>query len=337
MEIRLHKNARTTPALRKMIQESGESVSALSKRFGVTADTIYRWKKRGTVEDRSHTRHRLHQSTSLTEEQLICELRSVVGLSIDDITHVMQRCVNPALSRSSIYRCLKRCGVTTAPAKDARPVHQPFEDTPLGFVHVDVKHLTKLDGKRSYAYVAIERVTRYVYVEILDDLKPATAEGFVQRFLSHFPHPVHTILTDNGMEWTDKYNGARVKKGLTTPTGNHPVDALCATRGITRKYTRPFRPQTNGMVERFNRRINEAMAQKEKITHNSGKNTFHSHAERNQFLTQFVENYNNTQLRCLNYQSPNYMIRNHTEYNTKAGIQSFFPTGYQTAQFSRAC
>ena len=55
---------------------------------------------------------------------------------------------------------------------------------------MNVKHLTKLKGKRFYVYVAIDRLTRYVYAEVLYDLEPNTAAGFVQRFVDFFPYKI---------------------------------------------------------------------------------------------------------------------------------------------------
>ena len=64
MMIALHKNARTTPAVRAEIAASGESTAVLAARHGVTEQTIYKWKKRDVFTDRSHTAHRLQ--TTLT-------------------------------------------------------------------------------------------------------------------------------------------------------------------------------------------------------------------------------------------------------------------------------
>jgi|GEM_PF-1538237 len=91
-------------------------------------------------------------------------------------------------------------------------------------------------------------------------------------------------------------------------TGAHPVDSVCIQNDIKHTLTRIRRPQTNGMVERFNRRVNEAIAQKIKINKNSGKNSFYSPEDRNTFLYNFIDGYNKTRLRCLNYQSPINML-----------------------------
>ena len=59
MLIALHRNARTTPAVRAEIAASAEPASALAQRYGITEQTVYKWKKRQAFTDRSHTAHRL--------------------------------------------------------------------------------------------------------------------------------------------------------------------------------------------------------------------------------------------------------------------------------------
>lgn len=77
---------------------------------------------------------------------------------------------------------------------------------------------------------------------------------------------MHTILTDNGGEWTVRFSDDKIGKPKGRPSGDHPVDRLCAERGITHKLTRPYRPQANGIGERFNRRIKEYIVQAGGIT-----------------------------------------------------------------------
>ncbi len=314
MKISLHKLAKTTPAIRKEIQTSKSSASSLAEKFGISISTVHKWKKRKDVMDKSHKRHNLLSSLSLADEEIVIELRTKVGLSLDDIVEVMQRCINSTLTRSSIYRAMRRCGVAQRPKISGGAAPQPFEEVhECGHIHMDVKYLTKLEGKRSYLYVAIDRLTRYVYAEILYNLEPSTAADFVERFVGHFPYEVIKIITDNGFEWTDRCWGFVKQKA----TGKHPVDLICIRHGINHKLTKIRRPQTNGMVERFNRRVNEAIGRKEKIYKNSGKNSFYCHEERNRFIRDFIDGYNKTRLRCLNYNAPILLLHsNHTEYNT---------------------
>ncbi|MGL5784558.1 MAG: integrase core domain-containing protein [Alphaproteobacteria bacterium] len=104
-------------------------------------------------------------------------------------------------------------------------------------------------------------------------------------------------------------------------TGNHAVDIVCKAFAVKHNLTKIRRPQTNGTVERFNRRINEAISKKSKISTNSGKNSFDSHEERNEFIMQFIDSYNRTRLRCLQYSAPvELLYSNHQKYNTSAGM-----------------
>ncbi|WP_225648359.1 helix-turn-helix domain-containing protein [Bradyrhizobium australafricanum] len=115
MELSLHANATTTPKTRAYIQRSRKSVAELATELGVSETTIYRWRDRTTVEDRSHRPKNLVTSLSAVEERAVCELRTSLQLPRDDIVEVMQRCINAKLSRSAIHRCLQRSPSLTNP------------------------------------------------------------------------------------------------------------------------------------------------------------------------------------------------------------------------------
>jgi IS30 family transposase len=316
MELNLHANAATTPKTRAYIQRSKKSVAELAIELGVSETTIRRWRDRTSVNDRSHVPKTLNTSLSEIEEALVCELRTKLQLPLDDITEVMRRCVNSRLSRSAIHRCLKRHGLNRRP-KPERPAVGTFEQTTVGFIHIDLKHLPALERRKSYGFVAIDRATRYVYLEIHPKRDADTAAGFLSRFLGHFPHRVHTILTDNGSEFTDRFAVDMRGKAHDKPSGRHPFDRVCAKHKIDHRLTRPYRPQTNGLVERFNRRIVEAIGRQPKrgIAHR----LFASHADRDAFLNRFVHDYNRTRLKCLGYRAPLQALNNPPEPNTSAG------------------
>ena len=321
MDLKLHANATTTPRTRAYIQSSDLPVAVLAAELGVSETAVRRWRGRSSVADRSHVPVRLKTSLSAVEQELVCELRRMLGLALDDITEVMHRCVNPGLSRSAIFRCLKRRGLNRLPAAGPAPSGR-FEPTAAGYVHIDVKHLPALDRRKAYAFVAIERATRYVYLEVHPDRTAQTAAGFLERLLADLPIKVHTLLSDNGSEFTDRFAVDMKGKPPGKPSGHHPIDRICAAHHITHKLTRPYHPQTNGMVERFNRRLAEALRAARPNGRNHGKNKFDSHAERNAFLLRFVDNYNRTRLKCLAYTAPAQAITNLTEHNTKAGTHS---------------
>ena len=72
------------------------------------------------------------------------------------------------------------------------------------------------------------------------------------------------------------------------------------------------------MVERFNRRLSDALQSQPPLRPHCS-NRFRNHAERNAFLTRFVDNYNRTRLKCLNYQAPLQLLQNHTGQYNKGG------------------
>ena len=130
-----------------------------------------------SAADRSHRPNNLQTSLSAVEERAVCELRSSLQLPLDDIVEVMRRCINAKLSRSAIHRCLQRHGISRLPKPD-RPKAGVFETASIGFIHIDLKHLPALERRTSYAFVAIDRATRYVYLEIHSRRDGATSTGF---------------------------------------------------------------------------------------------------------------------------------------------------------------
>ena len=177
---------------------------------------------------------------------------------------------------STVHKILTRYGCPplawTDPATGTRikwaraKVHHYVHDNPGDLVHVDIKKLGRIPdggghkvlgralGKRDrrrgmgywFIHNAIDDHTRLAYSELLCDEKKETAAGFWQRAQAHFESvgiTVARVLTDNGA----CYRSTLWKKTLTEA-------------GITHKRTRPYRPQTNGKVERFNRTTLEEWA-----------------------------------------------------------------------------
>ena len=133
---------------------------------------------------------------------------------------------------------MKRNGVNRLPKEEAEKRRwQAFDaESEPGFLHLDVKYLTRLKGKRAYVYLAIDCATRYVFAKVCYDKKPATAKAFLQQVLADFPCPVRKVMTDNGFEFTDRCAGGVKSK----PTGRHAFDVLCARHGIQHKLTGTF-------------------------------------------------------------------------------------------------
>lgn len=168
--------------------------------------------------------------------------------------------LNPNVSRSGLDRCLRRHGVSNLrelKGKAPKPKFSTFKAYEPGYIHIDVKYLPQMqdETKRRYLFVAIDRATRWVFIRIFSAKSAANARRFLRNLERACPLKIRTILTDNGKEFTDRLVGMRKRSA----TGKHEFDKLCAELGIEHRLTPPKSPQTNGMVERFNGRIEDVL------------------------------------------------------------------------------
>jgi transposase InsO family protein len=261
MLLSLHKNATTTPAMRQAIREAEGTVDELAVRFGQSRDTIRKWRRRESTADRSHTPHRLRKTLNDGQEALVLYLRTTLRLPLDDLLAVVREFIEAAMSRSALNRMLRRHGVSRLadlePETGTRTPPKAFKAYEPGFVPIDVKYLPQMrdEDKRRYAFVAIDRATRWVYVQLMADKSTRSAERFLKALHEAAPFTIHTILTDNAKAFTDRFTA----NGQRQPTGAHGFDQRCTERGIAHRLIPPGRPQTNGMVERFNGRIAEVL------------------------------------------------------------------------------
>jgi transposase InsO family protein len=217
--------------------------------------TARKWKNRTDTLDRSHTAHRLQTTMNSGQEAIAVYLRQHFLLSLDDLVAVTREFLCPEVSRSGMDRCLRRHGVGNLRdliPKEVKAPRKVFKAYEPGFLHMDVKYLPKMEDetKRRYLFVAIDRATRWVYLEVKEDKTAKSARAFLQNLFSACPIRIQKLLTDNGKEFTD-----RLLYRDKQASGQHEFDQLCAALGIEHRLTRPRTPQTNGMVERFNGRI----------------------------------------------------------------------------------
>lgn len=124
MNIRLRRNARTTPATRREMQASTLTTASLARQYGVCEETVAKWRKREDVQDASHCPHRLQTTLTPAQEAVVVELRKLTLLPLDDLLSLVQEFINADASRSGLDRCLRRHGVSRL--ADLRPK----EETP---------------------------------------------------------------------------------------------------------------------------------------------------------------------------------------------------------------
>jgi hypothetical protein len=197
----LHGCARTTPRLRSELQAAQASNRSLARRYGLNPKTVAKRRKRTTTADAPMGPRRRSTVLSEAEEASAVEFRRRTLLPLDDLLGCLRASI-PALTRSALHRCLQRHGVSRLPclpcsSDAAAPKRGHFAETPLGYVHVDSCEVRSAEGKR-HLFVAIDRVTKFAYVELHPRATMAAGATFLQGVIRAFPYAIHTVLTDNG-------------------------------------------------------------------------------------------------------------------------------------------
>src|SRR5436305_89101 len=251
----LHGSATTTEAVRRAIQRSQESLRTLAKRHGINPKTVAKWKKRSSVADLS-TGPKQPASTvlSIEEEAIVIAFRRHTLLPLDDCLYALQATI-PHLTRSSLHRCLKRHGISRLPQVKAEgAAKRKFKAYPIGYFHIDIAELRTAEGKL-YLFVAIDRTSKCAFVTLYEKADRPTAVRFLEALIAAVPYRLHTVLTDNGIQFADL---PKNRDGRTARYRVHRFDQICRANGIEHRLTKSNHPWTNGQVERMNRTIKEA-------------------------------------------------------------------------------
>ena len=247
-----HSNAKSNSHMRLSIQQSHLSNQALALQYGVSIQTIHKWRQRDFVTDVSSRPHTIHYAIEPWERELIRMVRMLTWMPLDALVDTI-RGVVPQAARSTVWRVLKSFGISTVP-KEKKEIAKKFKAYEPGFIHMDVTYLPRIEEhRRLYLFVAIDRATRLLFYKIYPNKRAESAKDFLEACRNFFPFKITHILTDNGNEFTNRFS-----QGRKEPTGNHRFDKLCTQYGITHRLIEPFKPQTNGMVERVNGIIKEA-------------------------------------------------------------------------------
>lgn len=260
----LHGSATTTAAVRRAIQHSQASLRVLAKRYGINQKTVAKWKKRSSTDD-VPTGPKEPKSTvlSIEEEAVIVAFRRHTLLALDDCLYALQPTI-PHLTRSSLHRCLQRHGISRLPDVEGDlAAKKKFKSYPIGFFHIDIAEVQTAEG-RLYLFVAIDRTSKFAFVELHRKALRRTAGDFLRHLAQAVPYKITIVLTDNGTHFTTPGAGGSaaqlVAEALAKgePVWAHAFEYACAKLGIQHRTTKPKHPWTNGQVERMNRTIKEA-------------------------------------------------------------------------------
>ena len=266
-----HRNAPLTPEGRRRMVDlviiRGWTYRMVADAIQVSTATVSKWVRRylagQSMEDRSSRPHHCPTHTPKQVEQQVLALRSARLWGPHRIAYQL------GMYPSTVHRILRRHQMpllhhldrtTGDPVRGTTPVRYEMA-APGELVHVDIKKLGRIpdggghrvigrqEGRRTsgrrgrgYAYLhhAVDSYSRVVYSEILGDERKETAAEFWQRanaFFASIGVTVTGVMTDNGSCYRSR------------------VFAEALGPGIRHRRTRPYRPQTNGKVERFNRTL----------------------------------------------------------------------------------
>jgi transposase InsO family protein len=281
-----HRNAPLTELgrlrLARAIVDQGWPVAQAAERFQVSRPTAQRWATRyrdqgpAGMTDRSSRPHHSPRRTPTPVVRKIVHLRWTQRLGPAQIAPQV------GLAPSTVHAVLVRCRISRLAHLDratGQPVRRYEHDHPGQLIHIDVKKLGnipaggghRIHGRqlgerhrqadrssgrfnawhnpiRGYGFIhaAVDDHSRLAYAEIHPDEASQTAAGFLQRAQAWFTARgvvIQQVLTDNGSCYR-----------------SHRWRDTCQQLAITPRRTRPYRPQTNGKVERFNRTLVEGWA-----------------------------------------------------------------------------
>lgn len=254
----LHRNARTTVRVRielcRMI-ESGVPVARAAARCGTSRQTAYKWLRRWRAGDRqlldrSSRPRRMPRLTPPQVAKIVLEARRETGLGPAMLGGYF------GLAASTVHKILRRAGKSRLLRQEREPANRYERERPGELVHVDVKKLPRIGvvpghrvtGDRSnqhrkatsgrgydYVQICIDDRTRLKHAVIMDDETSASCIAAFEQSRTWFERNgirIERVMTDNGSPYKKRWR-----------------EALQA-HGIQARYTRPYRPRTNGKAER---------------------------------------------------------------------------------------
>ena len=260
----LHGSAKTTHVIRAAIQRSKATIAVLAEKYDLNPKTVMKWRRRQSVQDLPMGPKDPHSTVLSVEEEVLCvAFRKHTLLPLDDCLYALQATI-PHLTRSSLHRLFQRHDISRLPDVQGEVGRKKkFRAYPIGYFHVDLAEVRTGQGKL-HMFVAIDRVSKFAFVELHEKATQGVAAEFLRRLIKAVPYKIHTVLTDNGLQFTTPGNVESAAKEIRKAISRGELfralgfEFVCAQSDIDHRLTKPSHPWTNGQVERMNRTLKEA-------------------------------------------------------------------------------
>ena len=215
-------------------------------------------------------------------ENKVIELRKK-GLNRYEINSILKPKLKKFTpSASGIYKIIKRHRLNRLKPKMKQNKRRIIKRKAGEMAHIDTHYLSKSiiagQSKHRYLVCVIDACTRIAWAELVEDIKSLTVMFAVLKCLNiiadNYNIKFKEVLTDNGPEFGPKHSKKK---------DEHPFERMLMELGIKHRYIKPYRPQTNGKVERFWRTVEEDLL---------SETTFDNVDELKEELLQYIYYYN---------------------------------------------
>jgi transposase-like protein len=157
-------------------------------------------------------------------------------LPLDDCVHALQPTI-PHLSRSALHRRQQRRRISRLPEVGGdKPAKKRFKRYPIGYFHIDLAEVRTAEGKLNL-FVAIDRTSKFAHLRLEKRAGKMEAAQFLRDLLQALPYRIHTVLTDNCIQFTTR--------ALNAHAFAHIFDRVCRENGIEHRLTKVRHPWIN--------------------------------------------------------------------------------------------
>ena len=253
----IHKNARLTLARRievvRMIVEDGLSKAQAAREAGVCEPTVRKWLGRFLAEGEPGLNDRSSRPRSSPRTIGPATALAIVELRRRRLTQA-RIAASLGVSESTVSRVLRRAGLSRwCDLEPSEPIVRYEHEHPGDLVHIDIKKLGRIEGVGhritgnprdcsrgagwEFLFVAVDDHSRVSFTDLYPDERKGSAMQFLENTIAYLRSlgvSVRGILTDNGSAFRSKQ-----------------FRQTCARLGLKHRFTRAYRPQTNGKAERF--------------------------------------------------------------------------------------